>query len=55
MFDWENFNGNFEDFRSRMEKIRNEVENEKPLWGWLSDLGTYMMLGGFVAMLLLQS
>ena len=47
--------GNFEDFRSRMEKIRDEVENEKPLLGWLSDLGTYMMLGGFVAMLLLQS
>lgn len=55
MFNWENFNGNFEDFRSRMEKIRDEVENEKPLLGWLSDLGTYMMLGGFVAMLLLQS
>ena len=46
LFDWDNFGGTFEDFKDRMEKIQNELDNEKPLLGWLSDLATYMMLGG---------
>ena len=54
MFDWDGFTGNFDDFRQKMEKIQDELENEKPLLGWLSNLGTYMMLGGLVALLLLS-
>lgn len=53
MFDWDQFAGGFEEFREKMEKIQDELENEKPLLGWLSDLGTYMMLGGLVALLIL--
>ena len=54
LFDWDNFGGTFEDFKDRMEKIQNELDNEKPLLGWLSDLATYMMLGGLFALLLVE-
>ena len=59
LFDWDNFGGTFDDFKfddfkNRMEKIQNELDNEKPLLGWLSDLATYMMLGGLFALLLVE-
>ena len=54
LFDWENFNGSFEEFKNRMMKIEDELENEKPLLKQLSDLSTYMMLGGFLALLVTQ-
>lgn len=54
MFDWDNFGGSFDDFKKRMEKIQDELENEKPLLGWLSNLGTYMMLGGLLALILME-
>ena len=50
MFDWDNFGGSFDDFKKRMEKIQDELENEKPLLGWLS----YMMLGGLLALILME-
>lgn len=45
LFDWDNFGGTFEDFKDRMEKIQNELDNEKPLLGWLSDLGNIHDVG----------
>lgn len=54
MFDWNNFNGSFEEFRDRMLKIEDELENEKPLLRQLSDLSTYMMLGGLLALIITQ-
>lgn len=54
MFDWDNFGGSFDDFKKRMEKIQDELENEKPLLGWLSNLGTYTMLGGLLALVLME-
>lgn len=54
LFDWEDFSGSFEEFKSRMEKVQDELTNEKPLLGWLSDLAAYMMLGGLLAMVLVE-
>ena len=54
MFDWDNFAGSFDVFKKRMQKIQDELENEKPLLGWLSNLGTYMMLGGLLALVLME-
>ena len=54
LFDWENFNGSFDEFRNKMMKIEDELENEKPLLRQLSDLATYMMLGGLLALVVTQ-
>ena len=32
LFDWDNFGGTFEDFKDRMEKIQNELDNENRYW-----------------------
>ena len=54
MFDWDNFGGSFDDFKKRMDKIQDELENDKPLLGWLSNLGSFMMLGGLLALVLMD-
>ena len=49
---WDNNEG--QNYIFPIEKIQNELDNEKPLMGWLSDLATYMMLGWLFALLLVE-
>lgn len=42
------YEGTFEEFTKRLGSFRHQLDQDRPVWRWLSDFATYVTLGGLI-------